>query len=71
MQEAELPHLNRFRNDTDMYIRLYDERDSYKKDIRKDGFGEDDGKVDDSNNCKGVMKDLSLPGPCAVTCCSR
>ena len=55
--------LSKFSNETDMYIRLYDERDSYKKDIRKDGFGDSSGgKVDDSNNYKGVMKDSVFAG---------
>jgi len=55
-------NMRKFNNDTDMYIRLYGERDSYKKDIRIDGFGDTEGKVDDSNNYKGVMKDSVFAG---------
>lgn len=53
-------NLLKFRNDTDMYVRLFDERDSYAKDIRKDGFAS--GKVEDSNNFKGIMKDSVFAG---------
>ena len=46
-----------------MNIRLYDEWDLYKNDIQKEGFGDNtEGKVDDSNNYKGVMKDSVFAG---------
>lgn len=47
-------NLQKFANETDMYIRVYDERDSYKSDIRTDGT--------DSNNFKGIMKQSTFAG---------
>jgi len=40
--------LRSFENETDMYIRVYDERDKYKSDIQTNGA--------DSNNYIGIMK---------------
>lgn len=47
-------NLRRFQNDSDFYVRVYDERDSYKQNIRTDG--------EDSNNFMGIMKQSTFAG---------
>ena len=51
-----------FQNDTEFYIRVFGERTSYKKDIRKDGLGDKNVPVEDSNNFKGIMADSVFAG---------
>ena len=46
--------LHKFDNDPEFFIRIFDERDQYKTDIRTDG--------QDSNNYTGIMKDSTFAG---------
>lgn len=47
-------NLLKFQNDTDMYIRIFGERDSYKSDIRTNGG--------DKNDFKGIMASSTFAG---------
>ena len=51
-----------FQNDTEFYTRVFGKRTSYQKDIWKDGCGDNNGPVEDSNNFKSIMEDSVFAG---------